>query len=103
MFKRCAICVRGAVSTRPTRLHNPVMFNEYAQLAARQNRWEEALARWSEAQRRFPDQRDIEHRIYEARLRLTEREGGEESTAVGDPGEVVAEPVSTSDDPRAAT
>jgi hypothetical protein len=85
--------------------HNPVVFNEHAQLAARQNRWEEALARWSEAQRRFPDQRDIEHRIYEARLRLAERDGHEHSAEEeGDrPETAAAETGASETDPRAAT
>ncbi|HEX6840444.1 MAG TPA: tetratricopeptide repeat protein, partial [Stellaceae bacterium] len=50
----------------------PAAFNEFAWAAARRDDWAMALARWTEAQRHFPDEQDFAHRIFEARLRLAE-------------------------------
>ena len=52
--------------------NTPAAFNEFAWLAARRDDWDAALARWTEAQRRFPDDQDFAHRLFEARLRLAE-------------------------------
>jgi tetratricopeptide (TPR) repeat protein len=48
------------------------VFAEFAQIAVRREDWSEALARWSDAQKRFPDDQQFTHRIFEARMRLPE-------------------------------
>jgi tetratricopeptide (TPR) repeat protein len=51
---------------------NAQIWSLYADLATRRNDWAGALARWQEAQTRFPGQREFAHRILEARMRLIE-------------------------------
>lgn len=61
--------LRDALARFPT---TPAVFVEYGRIAARREDWPEALARWLEGQRRFADEREFDHRIFEARLHLTE-------------------------------
>jgi tetratricopeptide (TPR) repeat protein len=51
---------------------NAQVWSIYADLATRRNDWRAALARWQEAQARFPDRREFAHRILEIRMRLIE-------------------------------
>lgn len=51
------------------------VFLEHGRIAARREDWPAALARWNEGKRRFPDEREFDHRIFEARLHLTEADG----------------------------
>jgi tetratricopeptide (TPR) repeat protein len=44
----------------------------YAQLAVRRQDWAEAVRRWEDAEARFPHEKTFSHRLYEARLRMTE-------------------------------
>ena len=63
--------LRAALERFPS---TPAVFNEFGWAAARRDDWAAALARWTEAQQRFPDEQDFAHRIFEARLRLAESE-----------------------------
>ncbi len=47
---------------------------EHGQVAARRHDWSTALARWTAAQQRFPDDQQFVQRIYEAQTRLSEIE-----------------------------
>ena len=80
------------------------VFAEFAQIAVRQEDWTEALARWSEAQRRFPDDQQFAHRIFEARMNVPESlpDQGAPAFEPGPPEQSVAEPQADSD-PREAT
>jgi hypothetical protein len=49
-------------------------FFDYARVAEARGKWSEALARWREAQRRFPDEAEVVRRIFEANLRVLEVE-----------------------------
>lgn len=66
-------------------------FHEFGWVAARRDDWAAALMRWSEGQRRFPDELEFAHRLFEARLRLAESGGSSEAerapapTAEADP------------------
>jgi tetratricopeptide (TPR) repeat protein len=51
---------------------DPTSFAEYADLAMRQENWAAGLQRWTDAQDRFPQERQFAHRIFDARLRMTE-------------------------------
>jgi tetratricopeptide (TPR) repeat protein len=51
---------------------DPTSFAEYADLAMRQEHWADGLQRWTDAQERFPQERQFAHRIFDARLRMTE-------------------------------
>ena len=65
---------------------NPAVFAGFAQLAVRREDWVEALARWSDAQQRFPDEQQFAHRIFEARLQSAEAQSAEASdNPVGEP------------------
>ena len=48
------------------------MFASYASIAMRRQDWDEALRRWAEMSRRFPDDPAVAQRIFEVRLRLAE-------------------------------
>jgi predicted Zn-dependent protease len=66
---------------------------EFASVAVRQSNWREALARWTEAYRKFPDDNDFAQRIFEARLRLTESDPADAEAAVQEkPPAVAADP-----------
>jgi tetratricopeptide (TPR) repeat protein len=83
---------------------NSAAFAEFARIAVRQEDWPEALTRWRQAQKRFPDEQEFAHRIFETELRLTESRPTEQApeaagnTLTG----AAAEPVADVD-PRAAT
>jgi predicted Zn-dependent protease len=47
-------------------------YAEYAELATQQEKWAEALQRWTVAQDRFPQEQQFAHRAYEARMRLAD-------------------------------
>ena len=47
---------------------------EYAAIANRRGDWSVEVARWAAAQQRFPDHRNIAHRLGEARMRLVDIE-----------------------------
>jgi tetratricopeptide (TPR) repeat protein len=49
-------------------------FFDYARISETRRKWSEALARWQEAQRRFPDEAEVVRRIFEANLRVLEVE-----------------------------
>lgn len=80
------------------------VFDEYAHIAARDDDWREALARWTAAQQRFPDEQSFAHRLYEVQLRLAESDTDPEAQA--GPGLIVDQPPPkqriSDDDPRAA-
>lgn len=83
---------------------NSAVFAEFARTAVRQEDWSEALARWREAQKRFPDEQEFAHRIFETELRLAESRPPEQAPEAGHDSlaGVVAEPAAEAD-PRAAT
>ena len=51
---------------------NPLPFAAAARIAETRRDWAAAAARWQEALRRFPDEREFAERLYEAQLRVTE-------------------------------
>lgn len=51
---------------------NPMLFALFASIASTRNDWQAAVARWTDAQQRFPASRDFAARLFEARLRLCE-------------------------------
>src|SRR4029077_7958237 len=55
--------ITGAIERFPA---DPAVFAEFAQVAVRREDWGAALARWSDAQKRFPDEQQFAHRIFEA-------------------------------------
>jgi Flp pilus assembly protein TadD len=57
---------------------NPLAFSAAAGIAGSRGDWVEAVARWSEAVARFPNEAEFPHRLFEARLWLT----GSEPAAV---------------------
>ena len=80
------------------------VFAEFAQIAVRREDWTEALARWSEAQKRFPDDQQFAHRIFEARMNMPESpvDQGAPTVEAGTLDQSVAAPEAQSD-PREAT
>ena len=60
------------------------VFAEYALIAVRQNDWKEALARWTDACRCFPDEKEFIHRAFDARMRLAEGESPDTVLAATD-------------------
>ena len=48
------------------------LFAEYAAVATRRHDWTEALRRWRDAHRRFPEIKEFRHRTFEAELRVVE-------------------------------
>jgi tetratricopeptide (TPR) repeat protein len=68
-FEQAENLLREAINDLPP---NAQVWSLLADLATRRNDWPAALARWQEAQSRFPDQREFAHRILEARMRLIE-------------------------------
>ncbi|HVH82357.1 MAG TPA: hypothetical protein VM782_23380 [Stellaceae bacterium] len=85
--------LREAINKFPTNSH---VFAEYGRVAARREDWPEALRRWTEGQRRFPDDREFDQRIFDARLHLTE------SDEAADDGDPMAAETHAADDPRDA-
>jgi tetratricopeptide (TPR) repeat protein len=71
---------------------NPAVFAEFAQLAVRREDWVEVLARWSDAQQRFPDEQQFAHRIFEARLQSAEAQSSEASDKPVDEPQPGADP-----------
>jgi tetratricopeptide (TPR) repeat protein len=67
-FTEAEAMLRETMARFPT---HPMPFSEYAELAARQEQWAEALARWTVAQDLFPQGQQFAHRAYEARMRAT--------------------------------
>jgi len=59
--------------------HAPLLM-EYARLATRRHDWHAALARWRDAQQRFPQLDEIRHRLFEAQTRVLEAAPTEHST-----------------------
>ena len=51
---------------------SPAPYTAYAELAGRRGDWAMALTRWTDAVRRFPRERDFQHRLYETRMRWTD-------------------------------
>lgn len=47
-------------------------FAGHADMAGRRGNWPEAVRRWGDAERRFPGEKHISHRLYEARMRMME-------------------------------
>jgi len=68
-------------------------YTAYAELAMHRQDWPEALARWTAAHQRFPDDKAFAQRIFDVRLNLAGEEGGAPAPA---------EAASADDDPRAA-
>jgi tetratricopeptide (TPR) repeat protein len=68
-FAEAEAMLRETMARFPT---HPMPFSEYAELATRQEQWVEALARWTVAQDRFPQEQQFAHRVYEARMRVTD-------------------------------
>ena len=64
--------LRDAIDRFPS---SPEILSAYANAANRRLDWREAFARWSNAQQRFPDDRDIAQQVFAARMRLAETEG----------------------------
>jgi tetratricopeptide (TPR) repeat protein len=58
---------------------------EYAMIANRRGDWPSAVTRWSAAQTRFPDHRDIAQRLGEAQLRLVDVEDADKQEQSGSP------------------
>jgi tetratricopeptide (TPR) repeat protein len=61
--------LRSAMQRFPDR-HD--LFAEYAAVATRRHDWTEALRRWRDAHRRFPEIKEFRHRTFEAELRVVE-------------------------------
>jgi predicted Zn-dependent protease len=61
--------LRSAMQRFPDR-HD--LFAEYAAVATRRHDWPEALRRWRDAHRRFPEIKELRHRTFEAELRVVE-------------------------------
>jgi tetratricopeptide (TPR) repeat protein len=51
---------------------SPVPFAEYARLAVEQENWAEALRRWTDAQQRFPQEKEFAHRLFDVQMRVSE-------------------------------
>ena len=51
---------------------HPSPFAEFAEFATRQQKWAEALKRWTVAVERFPQEKHFAHRQFDARLRLAD-------------------------------
>jgi tetratricopeptide (TPR) repeat protein len=81
---------------------NSAVFAEFARIAVRQEEWAEALARWREAQKRFPDEQEFAHRIFETELRLAESRPEQPADAENDTLAGTAERAAEADR-RAAT
>jgi tetratricopeptide (TPR) repeat protein len=87
---------------------DPAVFAEFARIAVRQEDWAEALTRWSDAQKRFPDEQEFAHRIFEARLQLAEslpggNAAGATAEASGEPAAEAPTETAGAIDPREAT
>jgi tetratricopeptide (TPR) repeat protein len=68
-FEEAEAMLRATMARFPT---HPAPFAEYAEFATRQEKWADALERWTVAQDRFPQEQQFAHRAYEARMRLTD-------------------------------
>lgn len=82
---------------------DPGVFAEFAQLAVRREDWAEALARWSDAQKRFPDDQQFAHRIFETRMHLSESLVGGDAEHEGEVSSEPAAAETNGADPREAT
>jgi tetratricopeptide (TPR) repeat protein len=80
-FEQAEDLLREAIAGFPA---NTQAWSLYADLATRRNDWPAALVRWQEAQSRFPDRREIAHRILEARMRLIETGTATDGTAASE-------------------
>jgi tetratricopeptide (TPR) repeat protein len=88
-YEEADVTLREAIERFPG---EKAVFNEYGSVAVRRGEWKEALSRWSDAYRRFPDAKEFAHRIFEARLRLTESDADEAATAIVDEPSNPADP-----------
>jgi tetratricopeptide (TPR) repeat protein len=70
-FSKAEAMLRETMERFPT---HPAPFSEYAEFATRQEKWAEALARWTVARDRFPQEQQFAHRAYEARMRVTDED-----------------------------
>lgn len=68
-FEEADALLQEAVQRFPD---NARVFAAYAELATRQNDWEQSLLRWTEACRRFPDEAEFPPRVHIAQMRIAE-------------------------------